>query len=108
MPFGNRFVDLLSSLRRGTFLEDAADELTEVMAAVRATGKPGEITVKLKITPQKFDASVVTIADTITLKAPKGEVADTIAYVSETGEISRRDPRQPELPVIAEVQEGSA
>lgn len=102
MPFGNRYVDLLATLRRGTLLEDLAAELNQLVDVVRETEKPGEITLKLKLTPQKNDASVLVIRDLLTVKAPKEDVADTIAYVGADGEISRRDPRQPELPALVE------
>lgn len=102
MPYGHRFVDLLATLRRGTLLEDCSEELNALVAQVLETEKPGELTLKLRLTPQKNDASVIVIRDSLTVKAPKAEVADTIAYVGADGEISRRDPRQPELPALVE------
>jgi len=99
LPFGNRYIDTLAMLRRGTLLEDAANELSALTAACEETGKAGSLTLTIKIEPQKNDPSVLTITDKLVLKEPKPEVAATIAYVNAQGEISRRDPRQPELPV---------
>ena len=99
MPFGNRYIDTLAMLRRGTLLEDAANDLTVLTAACEETGKSGTLTITIKIEPQKNDPSVLTITDKIVLKEPKPEVAATIAYINAQGEITRRDPRQPELPV---------
>jgi len=99
MPYGNRFTDVLALLRRGTLLEDAANDLAVLIAACEETGKPGTLTLAIKIEPQKNDPKALIITDKITLKEPKPEVAATIAFVGADGEITRRDPRQPELPV---------
>lgn len=98
MPYGNKFVDLLGTLRRGTLLEDAAAQLQDLLDAIQETGDSGTLTLAIEIKPQKHDAGVLVITDKITSKVPRVGVAPTIAYLTPAGEITRRDPRQPALP----------
>jgi len=101
--YGHAFVDVLSMLRRGTALIELDDELERLVEAVEETGKAGTLTLKLKITPKKHDSKVLELADTVLVTAPKPDVATTTAWVSADGRLTRRDPRQPELPVPTEV-----
>ena len=92
---------MLKDLRRGDSLTEAEAELAKVVAAVRLTGKAGEITLKLKIKPaSKGDASTLLIEDSISTKVPKPERANTIFYPNEDNLLQRIDPhQQPDLPL---------
>lgn len=94
--YGHALIDLLGNLRRGEFLADADDQLREVVQAVEETGRKGELTIRLTFNPSKSQG-MVTVADAITGKLPKPEVGETLMFFTEDG-LSRRDPRQPELP----------
>ena len=99
--YGNAVVALLSGLRRGSFLEDAAEELEEVLAAVRESGKKGELTIRIAFKPLT-SGGALEITDTIAAKRPAPDVGTTLMYFTSEGGLSRRDPRQPELPGIVE------
>jgi hypothetical protein len=90
--------DVLSQIRGGAAINDAAKDLNECVRAVLETGKPGSITIKLTVEPDKTDNTVVTIQPDVTLKLPKKARAKGIFYVdSRTGDLSREDPRQLEM-----------
>lgn len=90
--------EVLMEIRGGAALKDAGAELAEVVAAVKATGKKGSITLKIDIEPDKTDDTVVTFQPDITVKKPKKPYAKGIFFVDEkTGRVSREDPRQLEM-----------
>lgn len=87
--------DVLSQIRGGAAINDAAKELNELVRAVKETGKAGSLTIKLTVEPDKTDNTVVTIQPDTTLKLPKKARAKGIFYVDEkTGDLTREDPRQ--------------
>lgn len=90
--------DVLSQIRGGAAIQDAAKDLNELSRAVRETGKAGSLTIKLTVEPDKTDNTVVTIQPDVTLKLPKKPRGKGIFYVDDkTGELTRDDPRQLEL-----------
>lgn len=90
--------DVLSQIRGGAAINDAAKDLNELVRAVKETNKPGTLTIKLTIEPDKTDSTVVTIQPDVTLKLPKKPRAKGIFYVDEkTYDVTREDPRQLEL-----------
>jgi hypothetical protein len=90
--------DVLSQIRGGAAIHDAAKELNDLVRAVKDTGKSGTLTIKLTVEPDKTDDTVVTIQPDVTLKLPKKARAKGIFYVDpKTYDITREDPRQLEL-----------
>lgn len=96
-------VEFLSSQRSGTLLNDYGEGLAELVEAVRETGRAGSLTLTVKVRPAaKNGGPSVVVSDAIAVKAPKPEVAETVMYALEGGVLSRRDPRQPSLPGVAD------
>jgi hypothetical protein len=94
----NSFDKTLRELRHGAALDDCSKALAEVVAAVRATGKPGKLKLELSIVPtSRGDARCVTVHDDVAVKLPKGEKAITIFYADDENLLQRNDPRQREL-----------
>jgi hypothetical protein len=94
------FLETLRELRAGQTLDELADELQCLVAAVRATGKPGELTLKLKVKPPKKSTSeYLTIEDSVTTKTPRLEREDTLFFTTADNNLTRRNPRQPDLPL---------
>ena len=113
------FPEFLVSLRDGGASLDAAEALAELMEAVVATGRAGSLTLTVKISPaSKGNVMAFAFEDTLTVKAPKAEKGQPLLFRRRDGSLSRRDERQPELPLRAvptdvvdvetgEVKEGS-
>lgn len=90
--------DVLSQIKGGAAIHDAAKDLNELVRAVKATGKAGSLTIKLTVEPDKTDDTVCTIQPDVTLKLPKKARAKGIFYIDDkTGDLTREDPRQLEL-----------
>lgn len=64
------FLDVLSQIRGGAALTDAARDLQELAQAVRETGKPGKLTFSITVEPDKAEEGIVLQPDVV-LKLPK-------------------------------------
>jgi hypothetical protein len=85
-------------IRGGAALSDANKELTEVVAAVKATGQDGYVNLKIVVKADKTDETVVRFKPHVDFKKPRKGYAEGIFYVNDkTGEVTREDPRQIEL-----------
>jgi hypothetical protein len=94
----------LQELRRGGAHAEVSKALAEVTAAVNEHQKSGELTLKFKIRPNGDGA--VMVSDGIVAKAPEGDRPESMFFADEDGNLSRRDPRQAELPTDADELEG--
>lgn len=88
--------DILREIRGGDFVNSASDKLAELVKAVGATQKGGDITIKLKVKPDGEGAFTV-VADCSTT-VPKPDVAKTATFFSDVdGNLVRSDPRQADM-----------
>lgn len=91
------FSDIVGSLEGGRAFEQLNDSLIEVVTAVLAHRKVGEITLTVKVSPNGETA--VSVVPTIKVKVPEAARAVTTFFADEHGNLLRRDPRQRELPL---------
>lgn len=91
------FADILRQLQSGRTWNELQDSLHEVCQAVATHRKPGEITLKLKITPN--GETTVLVHDEIKVKAPEPPRANTLFFMTSDGGLVRDDPNQPDLPL---------
>ena len=99
------FAAFLADLGRGQTAERLAEALAETCQAVEETGKAGSLSLRLTV-KANGDGSV-TVEDQITTKIPDAERGKTIFFVHGDGDLSRTDPRQPDLPHIHRIEEGN-
>lgn len=86
------FIDTLVALRYGTLNDDLTTELHDLVNRCTATGKVGELTLKLKLRPGK--GGQIEIEDSVSVKAPKEERPTSIMFATPEGNLTREDPRQ--------------
>jgi hypothetical protein len=89
--------DVLRDIRKGMVAEAAGEELANVVRAVTATGKPGSLTLKLTVKPQKGDSEQVVISSKVTASSPTADMPEAIFFADMDGDLHRNDPRQPEM-----------
>lgn len=95
------FDAVLKDIREGALLTELPAQLQELVAAVRATGKGGTLTLKLDVRPlAKGNSNTMLIRDTVNLSLPEPDRESTVLYATESNDLSRRDPRQPDLPGV--------
>lgn len=89
------FARLITEHRGGDLELAASEKLRLIIAALREYGGKGELTVKLKLslTPH----GMIEIEPTITAKAPEPDLKPSVFYLTENGELSRRDPGQMDI-----------
>lgn len=97
------FLSFLSDLRRGQAIEEYRQALVDLERSVRETGKPGSLTLTLTLKPVGKGMDAFEIKDAFTAKMPIGEKGTTLLFADDAGRMSRRDPRQPQLPTMRDV-----
>lgn len=90
----SKFIDWLAQHRNGLLDVDLADSFKAVVNAVRATGKPGTVTLVLKVEPTKGE--MLAVSDTISTKEPVANEA-RLYYLDFDGSLTRDNPLQPKL-----------
>lgn len=93
-------VELLTQIRKGKCLTEAQQKLQEVVKTCRATGKKGELTLKLQVKPGAHGEMHIT--GTSEFKAPKADVTASLFYDDEQGALLRDDPKQIALELEAQ------
>lgn len=92
------FIETLRELRAGKTQDELADGLSEVVAAVRETGKAGRITLTITVTPaSKGDVSTVFLSDKVTVSAPEFDRPATLFFATPENNLQRQDPNQRNL-----------
>lgn len=92
--------DVLGLIRGGYAMHKAGIKLAEVVKAVKETGTAGEISITIKVKPDKTDNRVVTMQPVIKTKIPEKGYAEGILFVDDNGKLSKEDPKQ--LDMLAE------
>lgn len=85
------FAAVLAQIRPRTDVE-LAEGLTQVIDAVKATGKAGRISVVFEVKPADGMHEAVVVNDKIALKLPEKTREGSMAFVTREGGLSRTDP----------------
>jgi len=92
------FTETLRELQRGSLLDELEESLTRTVAAVRETGKAGELKLSIKIKPaSKGDNNQLFVDAKVTTSEPKADRPTTLFFANDANELLRKDPRQHEL-----------
>lgn len=91
------FFDTARDIRSGQFLEECADKMQEVVAAVAEHGKPAKLVIEITIAPASRTGSAMKVSDKITAKLPSLQTGETILFVTPDNNLSTTDPRQKSL-----------
>lgn len=92
------FETVLREMRNGRSLTELSDELSKLIAAVRATRKAGKLTYALSVQPtDEPDGITIELLDELSVKTPKLARGRSIFFATADNQLSRRDPRQFEM-----------
>lgn len=92
------FADVIRDYRNGALHDKLTGELAAAVQRAVTTNAPAELTIKLKIKPDKGQIKM-TAASKLTLPA-EIEVGDALFFPDDDGGLHRTDPRQGELPIV--------
>lgn len=94
------FAEFLVAQAGGTSHTELSEALHELIRAVQTTGKAGQITYTVKVKPlAKNDDRMVVVVDEVKPKIPSGDRRESVFYIDGGGNLTRNDPRQPQLPL---------
>ncbi len=92
-PFGA----FLHEHRGAGLHNEAGEKLAEVVAAVIELQKKGSLTIQIEVAPADGDTHSVVVTDALKAKVPQPTPPASRFFSDDHGNLSRRDPRQPEL-----------
>jgi hypothetical protein len=92
------FAAWLQEQRQGGLHSELSDALAEVVQAVVDHEKPGTVQLTVTVKPSEMDGAVV-VSDKVVAKPPEPEKGASLFFSDSRGNLSRRDPRQQELPL---------
>jgi hypothetical protein len=98
--------ELLHSFRRGVLLQQLDQSISDVIDAIANTGCDGSVTMKLAFKLNK--AGQIECAPKIEAKVPKMPLGTGIYYADESGQLTRRDPRQMDIDDVIGMRPDSA
>lgn len=87
--------DTLRHLEGGTFIDEASDKLSELVKAVEATGKPGSITMTIKV--RRATAGALAVIGDVKAKVPAEPKTEALLFATPEGNLMAQDPRQNNL-----------
>ncbi len=94
------FPETILQINNGATVMELSEALEKVVAAVRAAGKSGSITLTLKVQPaSKGSTDVLMVESQVRTKLPEPERGMTIFYATEDNHLVRNDPKQQMLPL---------
>lgn len=95
--------NIIAEADRGQLLTDADYAIEEILTALSDDyERSGELTIKVKF---KTKNGAVQILPELTHKLSKPERVTTLMFLTDGGELSRRDPRQPVMPSVSDADE---
>jgi hypothetical protein len=94
----NPFASWVQEQRGGLLHSELSEKLAEVVAVVNDLGKPGTLQLTIAISPASGVKGAVVISEKVVAKPPEPDRDASLFYADQQGNLSRRDPRQPELP----------
>jgi hypothetical protein len=109
-PQRKPFAAWLHEHRGGALHSELGEKLAELSVACLDNEKGGTLTVTIKVKPAKVDGALI-FEDEVKVKVPEPDRGGAIWFPDSNGNLSRRDPRQPELPgvrVVGNEETGAA
>lgn len=88
------FAAFLCQHARGRSEQELSERLSELVAAVQETGKPGSITYTLTIKPEPKADQAMVVSDSIKVKVPELARPASIFFADDSHRLVRTDPRQ--------------
>lgn len=94
-PFGA----WLQEQRNGVLHAELSEALAEVSAAVLQHNKPGKLGLAITVKPAGNAQFTVFVSDEVKVTVPQPDKPTSMFFADDDGNLSRRDPRQAELPL---------
>lgn len=94
------FADWLTEQREGSLSFELSEGMNELVESVNATGKPGTLTLTVKVKPvSKGAVGSVMVSDDVKVKVPQADRSEALYFVDRDANLRRTNPAQPQLPL---------
>ena len=90
--------DTLRKIGRGSFIDQASDELAELVRQIEETGKAGALVLHIRVSKANRGGALI-VEGKHELKLPKAPPSDALMWATPEGNLVDRDPAQHELPL---------
>jgi hypothetical protein len=98
--FVRPFAEFLHKHNYGITHDQMSKGLHDLLESVKEVGKPGSVTLSINVKPiGKGDERQVMVGAVVKVKSPESRAAEQFYWLDDEGNLSRNDPRQPELPL---------
>ena len=87
--------DTLRHLGAGVMLDEASEQLADLVKRVDETGKPGSMTIKINL--RRATAGALALTSDVTVKKPPEPKLETLLFPTVEGNLLTQDPRQQTL-----------
>ncbi|MBK1883694.1 hypothetical protein JIN85_14850 [Luteolibacter pohnpeiensis] len=91
---GNMFAKVLGEISHGDLASQASEEMANLVKAVSETNKSGSLTLVISVKPRGHDSGQVELAGELKPKCPIKDVAPSMFFTTEHGQLVRDNPRQ--------------
>ena len=93
------FPETILQMNNGATVMELSDALEKVVAAVRAAGKSGSITLTVNVKPaSKGSTNVLMVESQVKTKLPEPDRGMTVFYATEDNQLVRNDPQPADAP----------
>lgn len=89
----------LQDQRNGGLHRELSEGLAEIAQAVESHNKQGKLTLTITVKPAGTAQHMVIVADQVKVEIPQPDKPTSMFFTDTAGNLSRRDPRQAELPL---------
>ena len=101
------FAHVINQMQSGALQEELSKKLNACVVRSRETGKPSELTLKIKIKPIG-NSGQYELTEDVVVKTPRPELGKTLMFGTQDGNLTRQDPNQRDLPLKSVEQETPA
>lgn len=91
------FIDTLRDIEAGGLLDELSEAQFQLIDAIRLSGKSGKLVIELNYKPD--GRGQMTIKADVKVKEPELSRGTSLFFLTPEGNLSRRDPRQQDLPL---------
>lgn len=88
--------DTLRHIGAGVFIDTASDKMAELVSAVDSSGKPGKLTLEVKV-KKASRGGAMHITGTVKMTKPAEEPLEVLLFATPEGNLVADDPRQVKL-----------
>jgi len=94
------FTNTLIEIRNGAVVEEATEQLNDLVKAVQDTGKSGKIVLTIDIKPFAKASDAVSVRAKVATTIPRAEDKEEVFFATFENNLSRNNERQRELPGV--------